>query len=169
VLGVQDLKKDDYQRCEHRNCDGCSIYGDRPPECKAYKCLWLNSFRNELEFRPDILGVILEITETELGGRTRFAVLIREVRPGASEDAAVRALADSIAQPIEAFFYIIREDGGRSAVFPPWAEHLRKYCNFIVCKSWKDVEREENGVKKKCRRNKKDKRKRKLAVSRRNR
>ena len=114
-----------------------------------------------------MLGAILEITETDLGGRTRFTVIIREVRPGAAENIVVRSLADIVAKPIEAFFYIIREDGGRSAVFPPWAEHLRKYCDFIVCKSWQDVE-QDNGEKKKCRKDNKDKknkRKRKLAAA----
>ena len=44
--------------CKHCTEDGCSIYEDRPEECKKFRCMWLQMENAGKELRPDICGVI---------------------------------------------------------------------------------------------------------------
>ena len=135
VLGVKALQKDDYTPCQHCTGTGCGIYTARPAECRTYECLQLHG---KPEHRPDRLGVILEATDVTLGGHRANAVVVREVWPGASEQEHAQALVHSVAYQFDAFIYVVRKDGSRSAIFPPWAEHLRPYAQQIVERSWRD-------------------------------
>lgn len=50
--------------CRHQGRKGCNIYGKHPPECKEYQCAWLSGlFKGEIAFRPDKLGLIIDLRE----------------------------------------------------------------------------------------------------------
>ena len=159
VLGVREIRKDDYEACQHCVASGCQIYDKRPKECQTYQCLWLSS-RGVPEHRPDRLGVILEATETNLGDQAARAIVVREAWEGAAEQDYVRGFVDRIAHNFDAYIYVVRENGTRGAFFPPWVAHLAKYAQCIVEKSWRDVERAEE-VEKRRRREAKKRAKRK--------
>jgi hypothetical protein len=52
---VPVLKKPAYVLCDHASLTGCGIYGERPPECAAYTCLWLDGEFSPSD-RPDQIG-----------------------------------------------------------------------------------------------------------------
>lgn len=60
-------------------CSGCSIYEQRPEECRTYTCLWLDGF-GRLGDRPDRIGVMFEIQHT--GTPPHPYVLARTVKRG---------------------------------------------------------------------------------------
>ncbi len=41
VMGVSELNKPNFTRCDHQNNRGCNIYKDRPQSCHEFVCLWL--------------------------------------------------------------------------------------------------------------------------------
>lgn len=142
VLGVKELKKDDYTPCEHILNSKCGIYESRTTECQTYECFWLKS--NEVEeLRPDKLGVILECSETTIGP----AVVVREVWKGASEGEVANQYINITAMYTNAFIYVFRPDNTRSAFFPPWVAHLASKAKHIVTYGWREAERIEKTKK----------------------
>lgn len=69
VMGVAEIAKPRNTRCLH--CDsgvGCRIYEDRPPSCRAFDCVWLQSqskpgMRLAPDLRPDRSHVVLTATD----------------------------------------------------------------------------------------------------------
>jgi hypothetical protein len=59
---------------------GCSIHAERPPICRAYRCLWLAGGLEEAD-RPDRLGAILDVATEGVVTRLR----VHEARPGVYE------------------------------------------------------------------------------------
>jgi hypothetical protein len=48
LQGVEELDKPINVKCRHLNVMGrCGVYGDRPPSCREYKCLWLRGYMPE--------------------------------------------------------------------------------------------------------------------------
>ena len=119
VLGIAELKKPAHTACAHQCPKGCSIYEKRPTECRTYRCLWLQGTEPE-GLRPDNLGVILDAVETKFGP----AIVVREIRQGASLPLSVQNLVERYAKAIQGYVYIQRPDGTRSVVLPPWSAHL---------------------------------------------
>jgi len=105
VLGVKSLNKSDFSPCDHCTGKGCGIYSIRPKECQTYQCLWL---------------IGNGIPEHR-----------REIVPGASENDYVRAFVGTVAQKFGALIYVVREDGTRSAFFPPWAARYASYAKQL--------------------------------------
>lgn len=61
AVGVHELNKPVWTRCEHQCDKGCAIYGERPQSCKDYYCLYQAGLLNGgEELRPDRLGVIFD-------------------------------------------------------------------------------------------------------------
>lgn len=86
VVGVATLKKDMWTPCEHE-CNGCSIHGKHPQECKDYYCLYQGGFlRGGTEMRPDNLGVVIECR----GDDNLPFLVLWEVWEGASESDKVQ-------------------------------------------------------------------------------
>lgn len=81
-LGVKSLNKKDYEKCEHLCSKGCSIYKNKPTECGNYKCFYFINHKSlDVEFRPDHLGVIIELQETKFG----LTIIVRENYDNASK------------------------------------------------------------------------------------
>lgn len=106
VMGVDEIGKKGGDRCEHvidklyklSDRAGCGIYESRPQSCRDFKCawLWLDKLRN-ME-RPDIVGIMLDVNteQSTVGG----AFIAREVRPGAFDEDAGRALLERLAKRV---------------------------------------------------------------------
>ncbi len=63
-MAVAALKKPKNALCEHCNVGvGCKIYHDRPTDCQAFRCLWLQTQTGgvalPLNVRPDKSKVVL--------------------------------------------------------------------------------------------------------------
>lgn len=85
VLGIVALGKGPNTPCAHQVGKGCSIYAQRPDECRTYTCGWLaGAF--EGRDRPDRLGVVFDASGSPSSG-DEIVVVAREVMPGAAERA----------------------------------------------------------------------------------
>lgn len=60
VFRIEDLDKAQGVRCEHlrTGCNGCTIYEQRPDQCRAFACLWVQGV-GPASMRPDRSGVVL--------------------------------------------------------------------------------------------------------------
>ena len=56
-LAVRELQKLAFTPCVHLGDRCCTIYPDRPPSCRAFKCLWLRGMLPR-EFKPEHCGVV---------------------------------------------------------------------------------------------------------------
>jgi len=59
TLEVRALGKPGHVACPHLGDSGCSVYSERPGECRVYKCLWIQGKLRDDE-RPDLAGVIVD-------------------------------------------------------------------------------------------------------------
>lgn len=72
--------------CANSTAAGCGIYPDRPSECRAYACLWLDSDLGEATDRPDLLGLMFDrpsLVEDHADYAGVPFVCAREAWPGA--------------------------------------------------------------------------------------
>lgn len=59
---VTETNSPEYEYCTY--CEpgnGCSIYEDRPKECRATSCLWYKQEQIPKSLRPDKLGICFEL------------------------------------------------------------------------------------------------------------
>jgi hypothetical protein len=105
VVGVQELGKVHWTRCQHQCSDGCAIYENRPGSCHGYSCLWATGLlEGDEERRPDRLGVIFDLrTDGSESGDSvkpgdRVIIQAWEVWPGALDQPHVASLVDCVAE-----------------------------------------------------------------------
>lgn len=61
LLAVKSIGKETGKRCVHqRHGKGCSIYAERPTECRIWHCRWLAGFGTEDMRRPDRSHYVLD-------------------------------------------------------------------------------------------------------------
>jgi hypothetical protein len=115
VLGVPALSKPAFSACSNCRSRGCSIYNERPDECRAFVCGWLEGVGATAD-RPDRSGVVLSVVYSEA---LRSEILqVHEVWPDAARgDRASRLIARAVASGI--LGAVIRADGSRSIFGPP--------------------------------------------------
>lgn len=94
VLGVTQIDKPDFQDCQHLCELGCAIYANRPAICSGYECLYLMDLLPEEGDRPDRLGAVFSVGESNMLG-TYFQVA--EFCPGAINDPRVQAIVETLA------------------------------------------------------------------------
>lgn len=91
VLGVRELEKPNYQRCDHECAKGCAIYASRPQTCRDYYCMWAQGLiEGDERRRPDKLGVVFDLNVTLDGSFVRAW----EVWPGARQNSAAHYLLE---------------------------------------------------------------------------
>jgi hypothetical protein len=83
LLGITALGKRPWVPCQFES-RGCSIYADRPHECRTFRCGWLAGFGG-LRDRPDKIGAVF----AEMNPKT---VAVYERSPGAADSPRVQAL-----------------------------------------------------------------------------
>jgi hypothetical protein len=86
ALAVTELNKPVQTLCPHAAGAGCGIYEQRPPSCRAYQCLWLQSHLTDAD-RPDELGVIFTTAVHPEHGTLPMLV---ECRSGALSEAVIQ-------------------------------------------------------------------------------
>lgn len=58
---MPSLDKLPYTTCKHACAAGCASYAERPGECHAYRCLWLDDAVGDAADRPDLLGLMFDL------------------------------------------------------------------------------------------------------------
>ena len=76
LLAIQALDKAPGDWCGHFK-KGCSIYSDRPPACRSFICLWLDSEKLDDAWRPDRARFLMY---TEKDGK-RLNVIVDPAHP----------------------------------------------------------------------------------------
>ncbi len=99
ALQVHSLRKGDWERCKHQGPLGCRIYSRRPDDCAGYACLWLQGL-GDRDWRPDRLGVVLSIVDSERWGHH---LMVHELRPGALAQPEVARRIERLMQDYPAF------------------------------------------------------------------
>ena len=126
VLGVRELGKDTYDPCRYliplevrpsqMACGGCSVYGEHPPSCKTFECLWLRGVfgLQNPHHRPDRLGLVFTLQPDEFVlGQT---VTAREVTPGASDRHPGKEFLNHLRK--HCLVLVMRPDGTRTLIGP---------------------------------------------------
>jgi hypothetical protein len=114
VVGVHELNKPTYTKCEHQCQSGCGIYEQRPPSCASYYCLYqAGIFGVGDEMRPDNLGVIFDFRTTKVGD----AIGAWEVWENAADELHVVKLIEQLAEKF--VVYIRRYNSNKRLVFGP--------------------------------------------------
>lgn len=77
LLEIPTLEKPKKTLC-HNVCSGggCSIYQDRPSECRTFQCLWSEGYTGDGQ-RPDKSGIMAYHIDTQYG-RTLLILEIKE-------------------------------------------------------------------------------------------
>lgn len=96
VLGVIELDKEPFRRCEHVTPVGCGAYESRPETCRDYACEWLKGLAQR-RYRPDRVGLIVDAVSGGEDGTTN-TVRVREVWPGAFHSKRGREFATWLKQ-----------------------------------------------------------------------
>ncbi len=63
VMGIKALDKPRDVWCSHASRGGCSIYADRPEECRTFSCLWLLEENLGPEWKPDKSKLVLTVNQ----------------------------------------------------------------------------------------------------------
>lgn len=91
---VPEVGKIDGNWCQHCVIGiGCSIYDSRPTACREYACAWLNGLGDD-DFRPDRLGVMVDVQDFRLHRRTVALLHLFEMRDGALANPYVQRLIE---------------------------------------------------------------------------
>lgn len=83
-LGVSEVGKGLWERCQYLCKEGCDIYTIRPESCRTFQCLWLSGhIEGDERRRPDNMGLMF----TNIG-HSAIGEMIGcwEVRPGALQE-----------------------------------------------------------------------------------
>lgn len=98
IMGVDEVQKPTYKRCQHVGMFGCTIYATRPESCRDFQCMWLQGAIDADDhvelLRPDKLKVMFEFQAD-----TKFGPVFKawEVEPGASDRPAAKTIIETIA------------------------------------------------------------------------
>lgn len=117
VLGIAELSKPEHTRCDFLSTArsaggrGCLRYDDRPAECGAYRCAWLDGFGGRAD-RPDELGVIFDGGANASSG----TVMAREVWSGAARDMRASGIIADLRR--KRIVVVATRDGQRHASGP---------------------------------------------------
>jgi Fe-S-cluster containining protein len=98
VIGVHELKKENWTKCQHQCSSGCGIYEERPESCKTYYCLWqAGMMKGGVENRPDNLGVIFDFRAIT-DGNDKEAISVWELREGAVDEPRPKEMIEEISK-----------------------------------------------------------------------
>ncbi len=111
--GVTELEKPHATSCDKLCAKGCSIYGQHPPSCKEFKCLWLHGALEGAD-RPDRLGIVFDFNEPHNGVQSLSA---REYGEGAFEEYAGREAVQTLSELAPVLMF--KADGSRYLIKGP--------------------------------------------------
>lgn len=106
---VPELKKPNGKLCTFCNKDGCTIYKERPSDCRQFECAWLQSGAS-LDLRPDKCGILFE----RMNEKTFFGTLVPGRKISQVSEGQIKAfLRDGfsvIVRDIQTDLFLLRED-----------------------------------------------------------
>jgi len=100
------------EACRHLGPTGCSIYPERPPVCRRFRCAWLQEQSLPASLRPDRCGVMFAMNDSVLG--PGFAVYAYELHAGAADRPPVARVIRQVAA--EAPVILVRAGGRREVL-----------------------------------------------------
>jgi hypothetical protein len=128
ALGVVELKKKMWVRCDEECTSGCSIYDNRPQSCRDFTCLWLTgNIEGDERRRPDQLGLIF------VGQGKKFKEIdipvigVWEIRPDALN--INHYLIERLSSKLVLYCMLYNQPMKRRIFAPP---HLADHVNRIV-------------------------------------
>lgn len=110
ALGVAEIGKAPGVACSHLCDKGCAIYDVRPRSCRSFNCLWRYGIV-DIEGRPDKIGIVFDVTSRG------DAMVLRQVRPGAFEDA--QEMLDRLVLDAEQVLILIDDVNGTRRMIGP--------------------------------------------------
>lgn len=114
-------------------CNDCSIYDNRPDECREYKCAWLAGLFAEDDLRPDRCGLLIDIRNTQLGRH----FTITEVFDGARDTDIAKYVIGLLSNKFE-LVSIGKEVGHADTILSRNTELIDKIKNSkFVLEGWK--------------------------------
>ena len=73
ILEIPTLKKPKKTLCANVcSGGGCSIYQDRPDECRTFQCIWSEGYTGDGQ-RPDKSGIMASVAKGDLPAKTGAA------------------------------------------------------------------------------------------------
>lgn len=101
VMGVHEINKPMYVKCDHVCASGCGIYPARPQSCRDWMCLWRRGLVIGGEnYRPDKLGIILDVSAREDTPFGSQCLIAYEVRPGAMKEPRTKYFLQKVARDV---------------------------------------------------------------------
>jgi hypothetical protein len=119
IPAVPILKKACNTLCGHSSGAGCGIYPERPSECRAYACLWLDSDLGEASDRPDLVGLMFDrpsLVEDHADYAGVPFVCAREAWPGARDG---KRAADLLVRFSRSWVVRLTGHDGKTTLFGP--------------------------------------------------
>ena len=114
LLAIQALEKEAGDWCGHFK-RGCTIYADRPPACRSFICLWLDSDKLDDAWRPDRAKFLMY---TEKDGQ-RLNVIVDPAFPMAWKREPYYARIKAMAQRVvDGYELVVCIDKRRIVIFP---------------------------------------------------
>ena len=81
--------------CQHCKIgSGCTVYDQRPIDCRVYECVWLKGKGKESD-RPDRLKIVMDVTIIKFDGEDVVLLNFWEVEPGAASQARVQQFTEA--------------------------------------------------------------------------
>ena len=66
LLKIEELNKPPRQHCQYECPLGCAIYGQHPPSCQSFECVWLRTPEIPADLRPDKIHMVMYRNNTGL-------------------------------------------------------------------------------------------------------
>lgn len=116
LLAIRELEKSAGVWCGNfRRGTGCGIYADRPPACRGFMCLWLDSEKLDDAWRPDRAKFLMY---TEKDGK-RLNVIVDPAQPAAwKREPYYRRIKAMSQRALEGYELVVCIDQRRIVVFP---------------------------------------------------
>src|SRR5262249_3009165 len=93
AVAVMSLGKGNWKRCFYQGDSCCTIYPQRPIDCRAFECHWLSdTIQGDERLRPDNLGLIFTTARKE---GTEYLTAV-EVWDDATSQSPARDLIESL-------------------------------------------------------------------------
>ncbi len=135
-LGIPALDKAPGIPCKHLCAEGCSIYAERPQDCREYFCGWRLGVGGETA-RPDQVGLLLTPHQNLPGiipELQEISFVAHEVWPNARKEAAAQELLSDIGA--RGFLVLVMHGDAQCQVIGP-ADAIR--AAVLWCQSNKRV------------------------------
>jgi len=80
-LGVEELQKPYFAKCENQGDGKCLIHGEHPKSCQEFRCLWKLGVLGGSEERPDRLHYVIIPVLHEIDGKKTLYIDVLETKP----------------------------------------------------------------------------------------